>query len=68
MGLRLFDEANAYALGRYLGKRYPGVPKMLGGDTNGFWTSNVPQARDAWRKNPENPAITLGPIEDTRAI
>ncbi|KAK7222943.1 hypothetical protein V2G26_010946 [Clonostachys chloroleuca] len=45
MGLRLFDEANAYALGRYLGKRYPGVPKMLGGDTNGFWTSNVAMMR-----------------------
>ncbi|OJJ57235.1 hypothetical protein ASPSYDRAFT_33361 [Aspergillus sydowii CBS 593.65] len=30
--------------GRYLGKRYPGIPKMLGGDTNGFWANNVPQA------------------------
>ncbi|CAG9984549.1 unnamed protein product [Clonostachys byssicola] len=68
IGPRLFDENNAYALGRYLGKRYPGVPKMLGGDTNGFWANNVPQARDAWRKNPENPEIKLDPIEDTRGI
>ncbi|KAF4964235.1 hypothetical protein FSARC_7789 [Fusarium sarcochroum] len=60
---------NARVFGKYLGKRYPGIPKMMGGDTNGFWADNVPQARDEWRKNPEmNFTSFLDPISDTRNI
>lgn len=69
IGPKLFDEENAEWLGRYLGKRYPGIPKMMGGDTNGFWADNVPQARDAWRESPEeDPKSFLHPIEDTRSV
>lgn len=65
----LFDEDNAQVFGRFLGKRYPGIPKMLGGDTNAFWAEHVPQARAAWRENPDSdPLSYLGPITDTRPI
>lgn len=65
----LFDEENAEIFGRFLGKRYPGIPKMLGGDTNAFWAENVPQARAAWRENPDSdPLSYLGPLTDTRPI
>ena len=33
----VFDERNAEIFGHYLGARYPGLPKILGGDTNRFW-------------------------------
>ncbi|KAF9878377.1 hypothetical protein CkaCkLH20_03869 [Colletotrichum karsti] len=69
IGYTLFNEDNAEWFGRYLGKRYPGIPKMMGGDTNGFWANNVPQARQAWRDDPDSdPKSHLNPIEDTRAI
>lgn len=69
IGPRLFDEENGYWLGKYLGKRYPGLPKMMGGDTNGFWANNVPQARQAWRDDPHgDPTKLLDPVEDTRGI
>lgn len=65
----LFDNENAEVFGRFLGKRYPGIPKMMGGDTNAFWADNVPQARAAWRENPESdPLSYLNPIQDTRSI
>ncbi|KAK7546272.1 hypothetical protein BKA81DRAFT_405520 [Phyllosticta paracitricarpa] len=41
-GLVLFNESNAEVFGYFLGKRYPGIPKMMGGDNNGFWADNVP--------------------------
>ncbi|KAH8647498.1 hypothetical protein BGZ61DRAFT_501268 [Ilyonectria robusta] len=69
LGYKLFDVDNAEVFGRYLGKRYPGIPKLMGGDSNAFWANNVPQARQAWRDDPESdPKSHLGPIEDTRDI
>lgn len=71
IGPRLFNEENAAVFGRYLGKRYPGIPKMMGGDANGFWANNVPQAREAWRNREDDsidPTSFLDPIEDTRGI
>lgn len=69
LGPVLFNETNAESFGYYLGKRYPGIPKMMGGDTNGFWAGNVPQARAAWREDPSaEPTSFLGPITDTRYI
>ncbi|KAK7524828.1 hypothetical protein IWZ03DRAFT_403715 [Phyllosticta citriasiana] len=41
-GLVLFNESNAEVFGYFLGKRYPDIPKMMGGDTNGFGADNVP--------------------------
>ncbi|KAF4901976.1 hypothetical protein CGCF415_v009484 [Colletotrichum fructicola] len=68
-GYKLFNEDTAEWFGRFLGNRYPGIPKMMGGDSNGFWANNVPQARAAWREDPESdPKSHLGPIEDTRSI
>ncbi|KAK8247276.1 hypothetical protein HDK90DRAFT_501077 [Phyllosticta capitalensis] len=65
----LFDESNAEVFGYFLGTRYPGIPKMMGGDTNAFWADNVPQARAAWRENPSaDPTSFLGPITDTRPV
>lgn len=34
----LFTEENARSFGAYVGKRYPGLPKVLGGDSNPIWT------------------------------
>lgn len=35
----IFNEENARIVGQYIGERYPGLPKILGGDTNRFWAS-----------------------------
>lgn len=72
-GYILFNEENAEWFGRYMGKRYPGIPKMMGGDSNGIWTDNVPQARQAFRDaletNPDaDPAGFLNPLQDTSPV
>ncbi|KAJ5599815.1 hypothetical protein N7450_000882 [Penicillium hetheringtonii] len=42
---------------------------MMGGDPNGFWADNVPQARAEWRENPSSdPKSHFHPIQDTRSI
>lgn len=68
-GPRLLNESNAYIFGKWLGNRYPGIPKIMGGDTNGFWSANVPQARQRWRDQPSlDPDSLLWPLEDTRGV
>ncbi|KAL1636992.1 hypothetical protein SLS58_009518 [Diplodia intermedia] len=67
----IFDEASAESFGRYVGARYPGLPKLVGGDSNGFWACNASAAQDAFRADPTtaaDPATLLGPITDTRAV
>jgi hypothetical protein len=32
----IFDEDNAKVFGEYIGKRYAGLPKILGGDSNRY--------------------------------
>lgn len=34
----LFNETSAESFGRFIGHRYPFLPKIIGGDTNPFWT------------------------------
>ncbi|KAL4145860.1 hypothetical protein PRNP1_011736 [Phytophthora ramorum] len=62
----LFNESTAYEWGKYVGERYPGLPKILGGDTNCFWVRNTTAAMISYAANPDvDPATLLGPIEDT---
>lgn len=62
----VFDERNAEIYGEYIGKRYPGLPKILGGDTNRFWmdTSEVWKAfMDGKVKNIDGlPKTDSGPV------
>lgn len=37
----LFTPENAATFGAYIGKRYPFLPKVLGGDTNPLWVDDV---------------------------
>ena len=69
VGPILFNDTNAEAFGHYLGRRYPGIPKMLGGDSNVIWADNVPQVRQAWRQNQSiDPRPLLDPLTDTAHI
>jgi hypothetical protein len=68
-GPRLFNESNAYIFGQLLGRRYPGLPKMMGGDTNADWADNLPQAQAQFSKDiSQNPWDLIGPITDTRGV
>ncbi|KAG7378306.1 hypothetical protein PHYPSEUDO_010263 [Phytophthora pseudosyringae] len=62
----VFNESTAYQWGHYLGERYPGIPKILGGDTNCFWVRNTTAAMISYAASPTvDPATLLGPVEDT---
>lgn len=37
----IFNSENARVYGQYIGTRYPGLPKILGGDTNRFWVRTL---------------------------
>ncbi|KAK7703342.1 hypothetical protein SLS57_010991 [Botryosphaeria dothidea] len=65
----IFDEDSAERFGAYIGTRYPGLPKIIGGDSNGFWSCNASAAQDAFRADPSlDPTTLLGPITDTREV
>ncbi|EGZ06356.1 hypothetical protein PHYSODRAFT_319793 [Phytophthora sojae] len=62
----LFNDSTAYEWGKYVGERYPGLPKILGGDTNCFWVRNTTAAMISYAESPTvDPATLLGPVEDT---
>uniref|UniRef100_H3H1P1 DUF4038 domain-containing protein n=1 Tax=Phytophthora ramorum TaxID=164328 RepID=H3H1P1_PHYRM len=62
----LFNESTAYEWGKYVGERYPGLPKILGGDTNCLWARNLMAASISYSGNPDvDPATLVGTIEDT---
>ncbi|KAL1704049.1 hypothetical protein EV121DRAFT_260108 [Schizophyllum commune] len=68
-GTIIFNETSAATYGRFIGERYPGLPKIIGADSNGFWACNASVAQDAFRKDPTlDPTTLLGPITDTRAV
>ncbi|ETM48091.1 hypothetical protein L914_07325 [Phytophthora nicotianae] len=61
-----FNDSTAYEWGKYIGGRYPGVPKILGGDTNCLWARNLMEASISYPANPVvDPATLVGTIEDT---
>ncbi|GME44222.1 uncharacterized protein LTHEOB_11794 [Neofusicoccum parvum] len=65
----IFNESSAESFGKYVGERYPGLPKIIGGDSNGFWSCNASAAQDAFRADPSlDPDTLLGPITDTRSV
>ncbi|KAB2574443.1 hypothetical protein BFW01_g4189 [Lasiodiplodia theobromae] len=65
----IFNETSAETFGSYIGERYPGLPKIIGGDSNGFWSCNASAAQDAFREDPTiDPTTLLGPITDTRSV
>ncbi|KAF1327261.1 hypothetical protein FI667_g7765, partial [Globisporangium splendens] len=65
----IFNETTARKWGQYIGARYPGLPKILGGDSNALWSRNVSEVQAAVAANPDvDAASLLGPIEDTSSI
>ncbi|KZV60446.1 hypothetical protein PENSPDRAFT_659533 [Peniophora sp. CONT] len=65
----IFNESSAEWYGDFIGQRYPGLPKIIGGDSNGFWSCNTSSAQDAFRADPTlDPKTLLGPITDTRSV
>ncbi|KAL0254263.1 hypothetical protein SLS55_009737 [Diplodia seriata] len=65
----IFTEDSAESFGAYVGARYPGLPKLIGGDSNGFWACNASAAQDAFRADPTtDQTALLGPITDTRSV
>ncbi|GMF19529.1 unnamed protein product [Phytophthora lilii] len=62
----LFNDSTAYEWGKYVGARYPGIPKILGGDTNCLWARNLMKASISYSASPNvDPATLVGTIEDT---
>ncbi|KAF2142288.1 uncharacterized protein K452DRAFT_358127 [Aplosporella prunicola CBS 121167] len=65
----IFDEESAEFYGSYVGRRYPGLPKLIGGDSNGLWACNASAAQDAYREDQsQDPQSLLAPITDSRRI
>lgn len=65
----IFNETSAQWYGDYIGKRYPGLPKIIGADSNGFWSCNSSDAQTEYLANPSlDPASLLSPVEDSRAL
>ncbi|GMF50257.1 unnamed protein product [Phytophthora fragariaefolia] len=62
----IFNESTAYEWGKYIGDRYPGLPKILGGDSDCIWPRNTSKAMVSYAADPNvDPATLLGPLEDT---
>lgn len=55
----IFDETNARSYGRFLGERYPFLPKLLGGDSLPIWTNGY-EALNAAPKLPFEKPIPPG--------
>lgn len=65
----IFNETNANWYGSYIGKRYPGLPKIIGADSNGFWSCNISSAQAAWEADTSlDPSSLVGPVQDTRSV
>ncbi|CAK5267751.1 unnamed protein product [Mycena citricolor] len=65
----IFNKTTAEMWGEYIGRRYPGLPKIIGADSNAFWSCNTSAAMNAFFANPTlDPNTLLSPIEDTRDI
>ncbi|KAG6614374.1 uncharacterized protein IUM83_14514 [Phytophthora cinnamomi] len=65
----IFNESTAYEWGKYIGDRYPGLPKILGGDSDCIWARNTSEAMVSYAADPNvDPATLLGPLEDTTDI
>jgi hypothetical protein len=63
----LFDTANAYSFGRFLGERYPYHPYILGGDSNRYWNADY---RETTRRGGDVSRIDMtdyGPIFEAMA-
>lgn len=55
----IFNETSAEFFGSYIGKRYPGLPKIVGADSNGFWACNAITAKSAYEADPSVDQSTL---------
>lgn len=65
----IFNETSAQWYGNYIGMRYPGLPKIIGADSNGFWSCNISEAESLYEADPSlDPASLVGPVEDSRAV
>lgn len=69
----LFDERSAEHFGNFIGQRYPFLPKILGGDTNPFWTGGgelFKRYAQGGRQPYDEPLPTYQdlPVRDTRAV
>lgn len=65
----IFNETSSRWYGNYIGARYPGLPKIIGADSNAFWSCNVSEASTEYLADPSlDPASLVGPVEDSRAL
>lgn len=65
----IFNETSAQWYGNYIGHRYPGLPKIIGADSNAFWSCNISEAQTVYEADPAlDPASLVGPVEDSRAV
>ncbi|TIC21872.1 hypothetical protein E3Q12_03076 [Wallemia mellicola] len=70
---KLFNVENAKEFGRFISNRYPGLPKIIGGDSNGDWACDLPDIQEEYEDNYESnpdqdPYSMLPEIEDTRDV
>lgn len=65
----IFNDQNARDFGRYIGNRYPGLPKLVGADSNGDWACNVQEAQEKYEENTnQDPFALLSEVFDTRSV
>ncbi|KAF3763706.1 hypothetical protein M406DRAFT_332167 [Cryphonectria parasitica EP155] len=65
----IFNHTSAEWYGNYIGTRYPGLPKIIGADSNGFWSCNISEASSEWEADPSlDQASLVGPIRDWRSV
>jgi hypothetical protein len=66
----IFNKTSARVWGEYIGARYPGLPKIIGGDTNVIWSRNI--SKVMLKVFPEDtsvdPVSLMAPLEDTAGI
>lgn len=63
----LFDEQNAYEYCKFLGKRYPFHPWVLGGDSNRFWNVNAMDTIKGGGDPRSIPVVDFGNITEAMA-
>ncbi|RSH90754.1 hypothetical protein EHS25_009929 [Saitozyma podzolica] len=63
----LFDEQNAYEYCKFLGKRYPFHPWVLGGDSNRFWNVNAMDTIKGGGNPKSIPVVDFGNVTEAMA-
>jgi hypothetical protein len=65
----IFNETSARAWGEYIGARYPGLPKILGADSNTIWTRNMSEVQSVYAEDPDADLVSvMALLEDTTTV